>query len=208
MPKNVITGLPFSPHVTGRRFEVVMDIIEIRDQVSHALRIWAYLSRSPQSWLMATSKPECCSASCSSARRRGILMIALRHVRAFDPVPIHDDAIDAAADHVLNLPVYLARIGRIVADIDVRGVAPPRLYVNVNLCVCAGIEQIAQWQLAHRPRSRIAIRAARKLIACTGIVCRLGGKRGRGHNIDAPGRCNIKQTNDQQQSANPCTDLP
>jgi len=52
-------------------------------------------------------------------------------------VPIDDDAIDAAADHVIDLTVDLGGVIRVVAHVHVIGAAKPQHQVGVDFRVCS-----------------------------------------------------------------------
>jgi hypothetical protein len=52
--------------------------------------------------------------------------------RIVGAVPVDDDTIDTAADHVSNLAFHLCRVGGTVADIHVVRSAKPQKHVRVN----------------------------------------------------------------------------
>jgi len=54
-------------------------------------------------------------------------------------VPVDDHAINAAADHVINLTLDLRGIGGVVADIHVRRIAKPQEQVSIDFRRRAGI---------------------------------------------------------------------
>ena len=54
-------------------------------------------------------------------------------------VPVDDHAVDAAADHVINLALDLRGIGGVVADVHVRRVAKPQEQVSIDFRRRAGI---------------------------------------------------------------------
>ncbi len=56
------------------------------------------------------------------------------------PVPVNDDAINAAADHVLNLPCDLLGTGGVITYIHVAGSAEPAHQVRINLGMVPGIK--------------------------------------------------------------------
>ncbi len=47
------------------------------------------------------------------------------------PVPVDDDAGDSAADHVIDLIVYLRGIKRTITDVHVAGLAEPDHQVSI-----------------------------------------------------------------------------
>ena len=104
-------------------------------------------------------------------------LLSLRHHqlrglihRVVRPVPVDDDAIDAAADHVRNLALDLRRVGGAVADIHVVRLAEPQQQVSVDLRRRAGIKQRVNVDLADIPRAAIAIRLGRETVGRAGVV--------------------------------------
>ncbi len=93
-------------------------------------------------------------------------------------IPIDDDAIDTATDHVGDLAVDLCCIGGTVADIHVVRPAEPNHEMSVDLGACARIEQRVNVDLAHVGGAGIAIGLADKAVGCASIVRRLGGESG------------------------------
>ncbi|MGA7400740.1 MAG: hypothetical protein WBW38_12010 [Candidatus Sulfotelmatobacter sp.] len=49
------------------------------------------------------------------------------------PIPVNDCAVDAAADHVVNLTLHLRRVCLAVADVHVVRLAEPKNHVSINL---------------------------------------------------------------------------
>lgn len=72
-------------------------------------------------------------------------------------VPIDDYAIDAAADHVINLALYLGRIGGTIADIHVVGLSEPEEQVSVNLGRGSPVKQRMNIHLADVSGASVAI---------------------------------------------------
>ena len=64
-------------------------------------------------------------------------------------IPINDDTVDTAADHVCNLTVNLGGVGGTVADIHVVRLSEPQHEMSVDLSVGAGIQQRVHVDLAH-----------------------------------------------------------
>jgi hypothetical protein len=92
------------------------------------------------------------------------------------PIPIDDHAVDAAADHVVNLILYLDWIRGIVAHIHVVAVAEPEHQMRVNLGRGSGIKQRMHVDLADVARAQISIRLGSKGVRCAGVVRGLGGE--------------------------------
>lgn len=57
------------------------------------------------------------------------------------PIPIDDDAIDPAADHVLHLPCNLRAAGGVISHIHVAFSSKPAHKMRVNFGVISRIEQ-------------------------------------------------------------------
>ena len=102
-------------------------------------------------------------------------------------VPIDDDAIDSAANHVRDLIVNLRRVRGAVADVHVVRFPEPQEQVSVDLGGCAGIKQRVDIYFADVAGSGVAIGLSDKTNGGAGIVRRLCGQRGRGNN-GGPGR--------------------
>src|SRR3954452_5493826 len=62
-------------------------------------------------------------------------------------VPIDHNAVDAATDHVLHLAMYLRRVLRTVADVDMAGAAPPWFHMGIDFGRRAGIKKRADGEL-------------------------------------------------------------
>jgi len=56
-------------------------------------------------------------------------------------IPVDDDTVDTAADHVCNLTVNLGGVGGTVADIHVVRLSEPQHEMSVDLSIGAGIQQ-------------------------------------------------------------------
>ena len=98
-------------------------------------------------------------------------------------IPINDDAIDSAADHVRDLIVNLPRVGRAVADVHVVRTSEPHEQVSIDLCVRARIEQRVHIHFAYVAGSRIAIGLTNEIVGGAGIVRRLCRECRGGHDI-------------------------
>lgn len=73
------------------------------------------------------------------------------------PVPVDDDAVNSAADHVLDLIVNLRGIVGVVADVHVVGFSKPQKQVCVDLGRGAGIEQRVNINLADIGCAQISV---------------------------------------------------
>jgi hypothetical protein len=94
---------------------------------------------------------------------RGLIDVVVR------AIPIDDNAIDSAADHVRDLIVDLACVGGTVAYVYVIRSSEPQKQVRINLCACSRIQQRVHVYLAD--------------VACTGIAIGLGDKSIRGARV-------------------------
>lgn len=90
-------------------------------------------------------------------------------------IPIDDDAIDSAADHVRDLIVDLACVGGTVAHIHVVRSSEPQKQVRINLCARARIQQRVHVYLADVAWTGIAIGLGDKSIRGARVVRRLSG---------------------------------
>ena len=72
-------------------------------------------------------------------------------------VPDHDHSVDAAADHVRDLPLDLGRIGRTVTDVDVAGLAEPEHQMSEDLGLGPGVEQGVNVQLAYVGCAQVSV---------------------------------------------------
>jgi len=93
------------------------------------------------------------------------------------PIPVEDHAIDAAADHVINLSFDLVWIGGVIANVHVARFTEPENHVGVDLCGRAGVEQGVDVDLAHVPGTKVAVREGLKAVCGTCVVRCLSGKR-------------------------------
>jgi hypothetical protein len=98
--------------------------------------------------------------------------------RIIRPVPVNDQAIDASADHVFDLPFHLRRIGRTVADIHVMPGAEPGLHMHVYLGRSSGIQQRVHVNLADISGTLVSVRLTDKGIGGAGVVRSLGSQGG------------------------------
>lgn len=86
------------------------------------------------------------------------------------PIPINDDALNAAADHVGNLPMHLRRVVRAVADVHMVRSAKPQKQVSIDLGIRAGVEQRMHIHFADISGGRIAVCLVGKRIGRASIV--------------------------------------
>lgn len=114
--------------------------------------------------------------------------------KAARPVPVDDDAIDAAADHIGDLAVYLRGIGRVVTHVHVVRAAEPYHHVSVDFGGRARIQQRVDVDFAHIPGGEVSVGLRGKAVGGAGVVRRLCGQRGGGiHKVlgraQARGQC-------------------
>ena len=123
------------------------------------------------------------------------MIFGLRHYqlralvdRIVGAVPINDHAINAAADHVINLALDLCGIGRAVANIHVVRPSEPQQQMGINFRRRTRIQQRVNVDLAHIARAPVAIRLAREIVRCTGVIGSLSGQRCVRHHVRGAGR--------------------
>ncbi len=92
-------------------------------------------------------------------------------------VPINDHTIDAAADHVFNLSLYLCRIVRVVSHIHVASLAEPEQVMRENLSRISRIKKGMNVDLAHITCAQVAVGLAGEIVRRAGVVRGLRGKR-------------------------------
>jgi len=102
-------------------------------------------------------------------------------------VPVNDEAINASADHVFDLPFHLRRIGRTVAYIHVMPGAEPGLHMHVYLGRSSGIQQRMDINLANISCTPISVCLTDKGIRGAGVVRSLRSQGG-GWNYVSAGR--------------------
>ena len=102
--------------------------------------------------------------------------------RSARTVPVDDHAVDAAADHVVDLAFHLAGVGRAVTDVHVVRASEPDHQVSVDLGRVAGIKQRMNVRLADIPGATVAIGLRDKTVGRAGVIGSLSRKGG--------GRCN------------------
>lgn len=103
--------------------------------------------------------------------------------RIIRPVPINDDAINAAADHIRNLAVNLRRIVRVVANAHVVRPPEPQHHVSVDFRRSSRIQQRVHVDLAYVSRAAVAVRLARESVSRTCVIRSLSGESCGGDNI-------------------------
>jgi len=91
--------------------------------------------------------------------------------RAVFAIPVDDDAVNSATDHIFDLMVYLRSIGRVVANIHVVRAPEPNQEVSVDLGGRARIKQRMDVNFADISRAKISIRLGRKIVGCAGVIC-------------------------------------
>jgi hypothetical protein len=95
-----------------------------------------------------------------------------------ESVPVDDHTVNAAADHVRDLPVNLRRILRVVTDIHVAWVAKPGHQVRVYLAARARIQERMDIHLTGISGAHISVALRLKSIGRAGIVRSFGLKGG------------------------------
>lgn len=117
--------------------------------------------------------------------------------RIVRPVPVNDHAIDATADHIINLPLDLRGIGGAVADIHVVRPSEPQQQMGINFRRRARIQQRVNVNLAHIARASVGVRLSRKTIRCTGVIGGLSGQRCVRHHVRGVGRTKGRHCKDE-----------
>lgn len=107
--------------------------------------------------------------------------------RIIRPVPVDDQAINASADHVFDLPFHLRRIGRTVTDIHVMPGAEPGLHMHVYLGRGSGIQERMDINLADISCTAISVCLTEKGIRGAGVIRSLSNQ-GRGWNYVSASR--------------------
>jgi hypothetical protein len=102
-------------------------------------------------------------------------------------IPIDNDAINAAADHIVDLTRDLIGVGGAVAHVHMVRLAEPEEQMGVYLGGCAGVEQGVDIKLAHIARSAVAIRLRLKCISRAGVVRGLRSEGGGRHDVRRSG---------------------
>ena len=103
-------------------------------------------------------------------------------------IPVNDRTVDAAADHVVDLTLYLRRVRLTVADVHVVRPAEPKNHVSVNLGRGARIKQSVNVNFAYISGASIVIRLRSKAVCRARVVCGLSGESGGWHHIRIAGR--------------------
>lgn len=98
-------------------------------------------------------------------------------------IPIDDDAVDSAADHIGDLFVNLTGVRGTVTDIHVIRSSEPQQKVGINFRGRARIKQRMHVYFADVASPGITVSLIDKAICRTGIVRRLRGQRGSGNDI-------------------------
>src|SRR6201988_1216426 len=96
-------------------------------------------------------------------------------------VPVDDDAVNAAADHVGDLAMNLRRIVGAVANVHVVGLSKPQQQVRVDLGRRARIKERVNIHFADVGGAQITVRLIRKTFRGAGVIDELSGKSCGGH---------------------------
>ncbi len=86
------------------------------------------------------------------------------------PVPVDNHAIDAAADHVVNLTLGLRRVRLAVTNIHVVRLTEPKNHVSINLGRGPRVKQGVNVNLTYVSRASIVIRLSRKGVRGAGVI--------------------------------------
>ena len=87
------------------------------------------------------------------------------------PVPVDDYAIDASADHVVDLPMHLRGIRRAVSDVHVVGAAEPQHEMGIYLGVGTRIKQRMHVSLADVSRTGVAVGLRQETVGRARVIC-------------------------------------
>src|SRR5215471_2816519 len=91
-------------------------------------------------------------------------------------VPVDDHSVDAAADHVSNLPLHLHCVIRRVSHVYVVPLSKPQQKLSKHFCGIAVVEQRVNVHFAHVVGTQISIRLIHETTRRTGVVGALSGK--------------------------------
>ncbi len=105
------------------------------------------------------------------------MRLGLRHYlerrlihRIARPIPIENHSVDAAADHVVDLGRNFCRIGGVVSDIHVVGLAEPENHVSINFRGRTRVKQRVNINLAHISGAEIAVGQGCKIVRGACVV--------------------------------------
>jgi hypothetical protein len=104
------------------------------------------------------------------------------------PVPIDNRAIDATADHVINLTLDLRRVRLAVTNIHVVRLTEPENHVSVNLGRGSRVKQGVNVNLTYISRASIVICLGREGVCGAGVVRSLSRKSCGGYHVRGTGR--------------------
>ena len=99
------------------------------------------------------------------------------------PVPVNDDAINSATDHVPDLTMNLRWILRVVAHAHVARITKPRHEVRIDLCAVARVQQRVHIHFADVGRPQVPVALRLKAICGAGVVGGLRLKRSGRNNL-------------------------
>src|SRR5258708_35720674 len=72
-------------------------------------------------------------------------------------VPVDNDAVNAAADHIGDLALHLGGIGGAVADVHVTAIAKPKHQMSEDFCSGAGVEHGVDVHFAHVVSAQVPV---------------------------------------------------
>jgi len=154
----------------GRRCEVgLLDVLQFIDQglLRGASAAGVFGNRS-----LIHSDREGKSRMALSGRHHQLRRLIFRVVRS---VPIDDHAINAAADHVIDLAVNLVWIGRTVAHVHMVRLSEPYHQMGVDLGVVSRVKQSVNVNFADISGAQVPIRLGCKTVSRARVVCSLSG---------------------------------
>jgi hypothetical protein len=102
-------------------------------------------------------------------------------------VPVDDHAIDAAADHVIDLIRHLCRVGGAIADVHVVRLPKPDHQVSIDLGGRSRIKQGVNIDLADVPGAAVPVSLWRKATGRARVIRRLSAQGGGGYNVVGTG---------------------
>jgi hypothetical protein len=156
--------LAINSHVSGRDEIVALGVLEVVDQGLLRIAAWA---RIPLDGSLVDHDGE---GEAGMIFRFGFDQLRGLIDGIVRPVPVYDQAINAPADHVLDLPFHLRRIGRTVADVHVMPGPEPGLHMHVYLGGSARIKQGVYVNLADIAGTLVTVRLTGKGIGGAGVV--------------------------------------
>ncbi len=170
-------GLPVYFHVSRRSEVSFLDVLQLIGQ-----RLLRRASR--------TGIPLDGSLIHHDREREAGMILSFRHdqlCRLIDrivrTVPVDDDAVDAAADHICDLALHLIRVGGTVADIHVLRPAKPKKQVCIDFRCCSRVEQRMDVDFADVAGAPITVRLTHEAVRGACVVGGLSGESRGGNHV-------------------------